>query len=207
MADKAKKTPTAPRPAQTDALFRAAADQAPQVMWIIDGKGYVTYLNRFWYDLVGGEPPKWHGHEWMQCVHPDDVSQMRERWRAASAAGSIFEGTRRVKGRDGTWHILSYRAVPVLEGTQVSCWVGMDSDVTELVSTQAAMRSANKELEKFAYTVSHDLRTPLVTIGGFATRLQRELGASASTEARRFTERIAAAAHHMSELVEGLLAR
>jgi PAS domain S-box-containing protein len=197
--------PPATGPAQPDALFRAAADQAPQVMWIVNGKGAVTYLNRCWYELVGGKPPQWYGHDWMQCVHPDDVEQMRARWRTASEAGAIFEGTRRVKGRDGCWHILSYRAVPVRENGAVTSWVGMDSDITELVTTQAALRAANQELEKFAYTVSHDLRSPLVTIDGFITRLRRDVGPHVSDRARHFMERIEAAERHMSQLVEGLL--
>jgi signal transduction histidine kinase len=142
----------------------------------------------------------------MQCVHPDDVAQMRERWRGAARAGTMFEGTRRVKGLDGKWHILSYRAVPVREGEAVACWVGMDSDITELVTTQAALRLANQELEKFAYTVSHDLRAPLVTIDGFISRLRRELGEGISGKAVHFMERIEAAGRHMGELVEGLLA-
>jgi PAS domain S-box-containing protein len=193
-------------PAQPDALFRAAADQAPQVMWIVNRKGAVTYLNRCWYDLVGGTPPQWYGNGWMQCVHPDDVAQMRERWMQAAADGAMFEGTRRVNGLDGRWHILSYRAVPVREGSEVACWIGMDSDITELVTTQAALRAANQELEQFAYTVSHDLRAPLVTIDGFVSRLRRELGDGVSARARHYMERIGAAGRHMSELVEGLLA-
>jgi PAS domain S-box-containing protein len=199
--------PTTPiHAAQPDALFRAAADQAPQVMWIVNDKGAVTYLNRFWYELVGGAPPQWYGHDWMQCVHPDDVEQMREKWRVASAGGRIFEGTRRVRGRDGAWHILSYRAVPVHERGELAGWVGMDSDITELVTMQAALRSANQELEKFAYTVSHDLRSPLVTIEGFIGRLRRELGDSASASARHYMERVILASQHMERLVEGLLA-
>jgi PAS domain S-box-containing protein len=194
------------RTPQPDAMFRAAADQAPQVIWIVNAKGAVTYLNQFWYELVGGLPPKWYGHEWAEVVHPEDVAQMRERWKAASVSGSIFEGTRRVKSVDGTWHTLSYRATPVFDEQGLLCWVGMDSDITELVATQAALHHANRELQAFSYTVSHDLRTPLVTIEGFAQRLARELGATANETARHCIDRISRAAQHMGRLVEGLLA-
>jgi PAS domain S-box-containing protein len=205
MAKKPVSQTTPARAAQPDALFRAAADQAPQVMWIINPKGAVTYLNRFWYELVGGAPPQGFGHEWMQFVHPEDVAQMRERWIAASAAGTIFEGTRRVKGQEGAWHILSYRATPVREKGRIVCWVGMDSDITELVAMQAALRTANQELEKFAYTVSHDLRSPLVTIEGFVGRLRQEPALASDAQVSHWLSRVAAAAQHMDRLVESLL--
>jgi PAS domain S-box-containing protein len=189
-----------------DALFRAAADQAPQVMWIINVKGAVTYLNHAWYELVGGAPPQWHGHRWGELVAPDDLARMRENWKVASANGAIFEGARRVKALDGTWHTLSYRATPVYEDGRVVCWVGMDADITELMAVTAALRVANQELEAFSYSVSHDLRTPLITIHGYAQRLTNELGAGTNDKARHYLARITEAINHMSRLVDGLLA-
>ena len=191
---------------QPDAMFRAAADQAPQVMWIVNVKGAVTYLNHSWYELVGGAPPKWYGHEWGEVVEPDDLAQMRERWKTASTHGAIFEGTRRVKGRDGAWHTLAYKATPVFENGRVVCWVGMDADITEMMATAAALRFANQELEAFSYTVSHDLRTPLVTVQGFARLLGKQLGENADEKAHHYITRITEAVEHMGRLVDGLLA-
>ncbi|NPC54810.1 PAS domain-containing sensor histidine kinase [Caenimonas soli] len=191
---------------QPDALFRAAADQAPQVMWIVNAKGAVTYLNHSWYELVGGMPPKWYGHEWGDVVEPEDLAEMRARWKAASATGSIFEGTRRVKAQDGTWHTLSYKATPVFDAGGLVCWVGMDSDITELKATEAALRYANQELEAFSYSVSHDLRTPLVTVQGFVRLLGKQLEAIGDTKVRHYLSRITEAVDHMGRLVDGLLA-
>jgi PAS domain S-box-containing protein len=195
-----------PRVTQPDALFKAAADQAPQVMWIVNPKGAVTYLNRSWYELVGGEPPRWYGHEWGEVVEPQDLLQMRERWKAASAAAAIFEGTRRVKAQDGKWHTLSYKATPVFKGGQLVCWVGMDADITEMMATAAALRFANQELEAFSYTVSHDLRTPLVTVQGFANLLGKQLDVAGDSKAAHYISRITEAVDHMGRLVDGLLA-
>jgi PAS domain S-box-containing protein len=195
-----------PRVTQPDALFRAAADQAPQVMWIVNVKGAVTYLNHSWYELVGGTRPQWYGHEWGDVVEPEDLADMRERWKTASAQGAIFEGTRRVRARDGTWHTLSYKATPVFAGGRVVCWVGMDADITEMMATAAALRFANQELEAFSYTVSHDLRTPLVTVQGFARLLGKQLHDTADTKVRHYIERITEATEHMGRLVDGLLA-
>ena len=45
--------------ARQEALFRALADQAPQVIWTLDPEGHVTYLNRAWFDLMGGHLCDW----------------------------------------------------------------------------------------------------------------------------------------------------
>jgi signal transduction histidine kinase len=131
---------------------------------------------------------------------------MRERWKTASATGAIFEGTRRVKAQDGTWHTLSYKATPVFENGRATCWVGMDADITELMATQAALRIANHELEAFSYSVSHDLRAPLVTVQGFSRTLARQLGESGDPKVRHTIERISASIEYLGRLVDGLLA-
>jgi PAS domain S-box-containing protein len=191
--------------AQPDALFRAAADQAPQPMWIVNAKGAVTYLNHAWYELVGGMPPQWYGHAWGEVVEASDLAEMRERWKTAGTTGSVFEGTRRVKAQDGQWHTLAYRATPVFDAGGLVCWVGIDSDITELMATQAALRIANHELETFSYTVSHDLRSPLVTVQGFNQMLGKELGAHDNAKVRHYMQRISEAVDHMGRLVDGLL--
>jgi PAS domain S-box-containing protein len=192
--------------AQPDMLFRAAADQAPQVMWIVNTKGAVTYLNQSWYRLVGGAPPKWYGHEWGEVVVPEDVAEMRKRWKLASASGTIFEGTRRVKSIDGSLHVLAYKATPVHDQKgQVSCWVGMDADITQIVATEAALRFANQELEAFAYSVSHDLRSPLITVQGFATALRKHFDAAGNSQADHYLNRISESVDYMALLIDGLL--
>lgn len=196
----------APRAVQADALFRAASDQAPHVIWIVNPKGAVTYLNQAWYELVGGTPPKWHGHEWGERVHPDDLRAMREQWRSASVTGVVFEGIRRVRARDDSWHMLSFKATPVFDAQGLACWVGMDFDITDMVAAEAALRVANHELEAFSYSVSHDLRAPLMTVRGFGTLLERELAGHDSARARHYVGRINTAVEHMSRLVDGLLA-
>ena len=65
---------------------------------------------------------------------------------------------------------------------------------------------ANKQLEAFSYSVSHDLRTPLSSIGGFSTLLGRELESGAASErSRHYLARIRAGVVQMGELIDALL--
>ncbi|MBN9409880.1 MAG: PAS domain S-box protein [Burkholderiales bacterium] len=69
----------------------------------------------------------------------------------------------------------------------------------------AQLSAANKELEAFSYSVSHDLRTPLNAIDGFSHLLERSLAASPDERQKHFLARIRSGTRQMGELIEGLL--
>ncbi len=82
------------------------------------------------------------------------------------------------------------------------------NDELELRVTQRTeqLRMANRELESFSYTVSHDLRAPLRHILGFANILVETEGSSPrSEEERRFLKLITDSAERMSKLINDLL--
>jgi len=69
----------------------------------------------------------------------------------------------------------------------------------------AQLEAANKELEAFTYSVSHDLRAPLRHISGFSKILSEEFSLTLEPEARRYLQRIQEGTHHMGQLVDDLL--
>lgn len=68
------------------------------------------------------------------------------------------------------------------------------------------LESANRELEAFTYSVSHDLRAPLRHIMGFVEILEKEAAAELTDAQRRHLFTIGGAARRMAELIEDLLA-
>jgi PAS domain S-box-containing protein len=67
------------------------------------------------------------------------------------------------------------------------------------------LATANKELEAFSYSVSHDLRAPLRHISGFSKILMEEFGSALDPGAQRYIERIQAGTQKMGLLVDELL--
>jgi PAS domain S-box-containing protein len=74
-----------------------------------------------------------------------------------------------------------------------------------LEASSARQAAMTKEMEQFLYLVSHDLRSPLVTIEGFASRLLTRHAEQCGEEARHALERIRAAVDSMARLIESLL--
>jgi signal transduction histidine kinase len=67
------------------------------------------------------------------------------------------------------------------------------------------LEAANKDLESFAYSVSHDLRAPLGSIDGFTQALEMDYGDQFDETAREYFTWIRAACTQMRELIDGLL--
>lgn len=76
---------------------------------------------------------------------------------------------------------------------------------TRVAQRTAALDAANRELEAFSYSVSHDLRAPLRHITGFAELLLADSSRDVSEDGRHVAGRILAASQQMNRLIEALL--
>ncbi len=95
---------------------------------------------------------------------------------------------------------------------QIMGTFGISRDITkrkqadeELIKSNLQLEAANKELEAFSYSVSHDLRAPLRTIDGFSLALLEDYGNQLPAEAQGYLTRVRNAAQHMAELIDDLL--
>jgi signal transduction histidine kinase len=75
----------------------------------------------------------------------------------------------------------------------------------QLRHANESLARANRELEAFTASVSHDLRSPLTTIAGQAGLLELSIGATATDDQRRRLQRIQGSVKQMSELIDALL--
>jgi PAS domain S-box-containing protein len=84
-----------------------------------------------------------------------------------------------------------------------------ESEVRELSDSErrhaAQLEAANKELEAFSYSVSHDLRAPLRSIDGFSLALMEDYADKLDANANGFLQRIRAATQRMAQLIDDLL--
>jgi len=76
----------------------------------------------------------------------------------------------------------------------------------ELKDRALELEAANKELEAFSYSVSHDLRSPLQNIDSFSQILMEEYANRLDADGRDYVQRLRASCQHMEEIIDALLA-
>lgn len=100
-------------------------------------------------------------------------------------------------------------AVLLAHGLRVRALRASNAELNRYVAERqkliAELEMRNTELERFTYTVSHDLKSPLVTIRGFVGHLKKDMAASDLERARRDLELIESAAGEMGRLLDELL--
>src|SRR5204863_10158459 len=76
----------------------------------------------------------------------------------------------------------------------------------ELALRAVELEAANKELEAFSYSVSHDLRSPLQNIDSFSQILMEDYANRLDSDGRDYVQRLRGSCLHMQEIINGLLA-
>jgi PAS domain S-box-containing protein len=131
-----------------------------------------------------------------------------------------YEGRLR-DAKGGEHDALISAEVLVLDGQE--CVLVFVHDVTERLRAEAEIRQlnaelearvarrtaelseANRELESFAYSISHDLRAPLRGIDGFSRLLQEEYGSRLDNQGNEYLVRVRRAAQRLGTLIDDLL--
>jgi PAS domain S-box-containing protein len=129
----------------SEARFRDMANAIPQLAWMTDETGAITWYNQRWYDYTGSTFEAMKGWGWKAVHHPDHVDQVVAGFRRAFEAGESWEDTFPLRGRDGDYHWFLSRAVPIRdEQGRVARWFGTNTDVSAQRAAEERMRRSEE---------------------------------------------------------------
>jgi PAS domain S-box-containing protein len=177
-------------------------------------------------EVYGIAPGEFGGtyEDWEALVVPEDLVLAKKGVEESLRTGE-FAGEWRIRRRnDGEIRWITARAKVVFDDNgKPQRMLGLNMDVTErkraeeevrrlnqeleqrVIQRTAQLEAANKELEAFTYSVSHDLRAPLRHISGFSKLLTEEYGSTLALEAQHHVQRIQEGTRRMGLLVDDLL--
>jgi PAS domain S-box-containing protein len=192
----------------SEARFRQLADAMPQIVWTARADGSIDYYNEQWYDFTGFSRDDFGDATWSRILHPDDLDWTRQEWHSAVASAKPFEVACRFwDRRENRWRWFMSRARPVRTADEtITKWFGSCTDIDDQKRLEEELRSANKDLEQFAYSASHDLQEPLRSVKIYSELLSNVYGGQLQGEALEFLRFLHGGATRMEMLVRDLLA-
>jgi PAS domain S-box-containing protein len=212
-----------------DELQREVAERTQQAslldlthdtIFVRDMNDVITYWNRGAQELYGwtaAEAIGRHSHQLLQTAFPIPIDEVQ----AELLRNDRWEGELQKTKADGSRVVVASRwslrrneqgrAVAVLEtNNDISDRKRREEEIRqlndELGKRTAALEASNKELEAFAYSISHDLRAPVRHMAGYTELLQKHASSILDEMSHRYIITILESAKRMGTLIDDLLA-
>ncbi len=209
---------------ENEKLLQAIIDNSLAVIFVKDLQGRYLLVNRRFTEVFHIDKTAVVGRTDHDFFKPEDADAYRAMDQRAIAANGALTEEETAPHDDGLHTYLSVKS-PLWDAAGKPYAVfGVSTDITErkeaeekirqlnaeleqrVTKRTADLEAANKELEAFSYSVSHDLRAPLRAINGFAGIVLKDYGAQLPEEARDLLKRIGQGGRRMGELIDDLLA-
>jgi PAS domain S-box-containing protein len=159
-----------------------------------------------------------------KCIHPEEAALLNQTFVAAIKSHSVYELEHRIIKPDGSIRWVYDRALPYFDHDgKLVRYVGATLDITErkqaeehirtlnneleqrVLDRTSLLEAANKELEAFSYSVSHDLRAPLRHINGYVDLLKGHYHDQLPEKGKHYLDTIQDSSLQMGTLIDDLL--
>ncbi|MCI0405374.1 MAG: PAS domain S-box protein, partial [candidate division Zixibacteria bacterium] len=197
---------------ERDKFFTLSLD----MLCIAGFDGHFKRLNPIWEKTLGYTVEELCSKPFMEFVHPED------REKTVVEAGKLADGKdtiafeNRYRCKDGSYRWFLWSSTASVESQLI---YAAARDITErkrvereieklnesLRQHAAQLEAANKELEAFSYSVSHDLRAPLRSIDGFSQAVMEDSSEKLDEQGKDYLGRVRTACQRMAQLIDDLL--
>jgi PAS domain S-box-containing protein len=201
-----------------------AVEQSGDSIVITDTDGNIQYVNPAFEQITGYSSDEVIGKNPRFLKGGKASTESYQNLWATITSGSQWTGHFTNKKKDGTLFEEEATISPVRDGIgQIVSYVAVKRDVTERRRSEEAIRrlnetleervadrtaeleAANKELEAFSYSVSHDLRAPLRHINGFSQALLEDYSDKLDDGGKSYLTEVRNASQEMAQLIDDVL--
>jgi PAS domain S-box-containing protein len=179
-------------------------DGSPDGVLVLDRSRFIRFANRALADMVGEAPEALLDRPLVSLIRShEDLKRIAGILRPESPSWSE---ELELSGGDGRQLAVSIhvRRLALADGTDLGAVIHL-RDVTERRRIESALSRRAEELQHWVNAISHDLRSPLVAVLGFARLLREDYSETLDAQGLRFLQRIEEAGRTMESLVHDLL--
>ncbi|HEX9485713.1 MAG TPA: PAS domain S-box protein [Gemmatimonadales bacterium] len=200
--------PAVTTPRESPETFRLLVEGVQDyAIFMLDGAGRVSTWNSGAERIKGYRAEEIVGQHFSRLYPPEAIAEGKPAQLLGIAArdGRVEDEGWRVR-KDGSrfWADVIITALRDSEGSVIG-FAKVTRDMTQRRRTEQALAQTNQELERFSYSVSHDLRAPLRAINGYAQALWEDHAEKLGDEGERLLAVIRDSAKLGGQLIDGLL--
>lgn len=193
--------------------LEAIADVLPYYLLVVDAKTEkILLINSLLAKSIGISNSEAIGKSCAECFDSEYAERITRHHQQAISSDRVLHTQEKVTLADGI-HYLDTTIAPLQNAAgEVYALLYTSSEIPDLAATQEVLsqrtiqlEAANRELESFSYSVSHDLQAPLRVINGFSEVLWENYQTSLDDRAQHYLQRIQANSERMSNLIDALL--
>ena len=133
---------------QSETRYRILTEVSPQIVWMADAAGMITYCNRYWYDYTGLSESETLGDGWLQAIDADYREELGQAWHHAARSGELWYVEipfRRAADDMYRWYLATGKPILNDQGT-IESWIGTAIDIHERKQATETVRMYEERL-------------------------------------------------------------
>jgi PAS domain S-box-containing protein len=135
----------------SESQFRTLANSIPQLAWIANPDGSVSWYNQRWYDYTGTNVEQGRTQGWYSLVDPEHATRVVAGIEHSWNSGEPWEDTFPLRREDGGYRWFLSRALPIRDASgRIVRWFGTNTDITEQKLAQEKVNESERRFRTMA---------------------------------------------------------
>lgn len=198
---------------KSEIRFQSLVSNSTDILTLMDSDGRIMYESPSFFRQFGYNQSDVIGKIAFEFVHPDDVQSIILTFsKTVEEENSNSTTVFRFKHKDGHYITLEGVGNNLLHDSNINAIVVNSRDITERMEAELKLQNyasnlekINKELDQFAYIVSHDLKAPLRAINNLGIWIEEDLQGIAGEDVLKNLGLMRGRIHRMEDLINGIL--
>jgi PAS domain S-box-containing protein len=188
---------------RSEARYRGIVEDQTELICRHLPDGTLTFVNEAYCRYFGKRREEWFGRSFLSSVVAEDRIRLNDEIRNLSQEDPVATVEHRVEGPGGgiRWQLWTHRMIHDPQDRHIEFQsVGMD--ITERKAMEEALAKSAEKIKLFAYSITHDLKSPAVGIYGMTKLLHKHCRDSLDERGKEYCDKILRASRHVASLID-----